>query len=273
MYASQIRDRRTTLGYTQMHLAEIAGLDVKTVQRAEAGHRISGETLLALCSALNTDPAALAEAGSTELPYQELAVIEPDAGPDGSDIIADLRHSLSDLTGLDYLVIPHADQPAAQPLSATYAGIGLGICSLCGGPIAVKIGETFGLPPSPWIFGLGAVSVVLMMAWLDWWVRRRLTPTKTGTRHAYALGREQIVVLTVTAENVARQIHRIDSRRPIERSERDGRVSYVVAIEGGRTGLYNLPADPRIDALMMRNKDRWGYREIPRLTAAHLAQA
>jgi len=44
---------RKTRGWTQEHLAEVAGLSVRTVQRIEAGYPASPESLMALAAALD----------------------------------------------------------------------------------------------------------------------------------------------------------------------------------------------------------------------------
>jgi transcriptional regulator with XRE-family HTH domain len=274
MYATQIRERRITLGYTQTHLADLAGVDVKTVQRAESGARFSAETLLALCSALKTDPATLAEAAAQDERIEELVVIGQAAEGDPA-LIADLRHSLADLHSVTYLVIPcdaMSKAPPASPLPPLFGGIGLGMCGMSVGVALASTAKLFGITPHPAMVAIGALAFILSAPWF-------LRPKEANAaesridRRAYALGREQVAIMTITADAVARQVHRIDPRRPVERFETADRVTYVLPIEGGRVGLYDLPVDPRIDALLMRNRDRWGYREIPRLSTTPLAAA
>ena len=48
--ASKLKLFRQVLGWTQEHLAEAAGLSSRTVQRAENGEEMSGETLQALAA-------------------------------------------------------------------------------------------------------------------------------------------------------------------------------------------------------------------------------
>lgn len=56
----RIRRRRTELGYSQVHLADLAGIDHKTVSRAEnAAYAISVDQLARLARALDVPSAAL----------------------------------------------------------------------------------------------------------------------------------------------------------------------------------------------------------------------
>ena len=61
--ANIIRTRRAAKAWSQQHLAEAARVDVKTIRRAEAGKKISGESRLAIAGALNVDAATLAGRG------------------------------------------------------------------------------------------------------------------------------------------------------------------------------------------------------------------
>jgi transcriptional regulator with XRE-family HTH domain len=58
--ANVIRNRRTAKAWTQAHLAQAAGVDAKTIRRAEAGKKISDESRLAIAAVLGLDAAALA---------------------------------------------------------------------------------------------------------------------------------------------------------------------------------------------------------------------
>jgi transcriptional regulator with XRE-family HTH domain len=53
--AKNIRALREHRGWTQEHLAQASDIDTRTVQRAEAGHGISSESLLAIAGALDVD--------------------------------------------------------------------------------------------------------------------------------------------------------------------------------------------------------------------------
>jgi len=46
--ATNIRQHRERLGWTQEHLAEAAQINVRTLQRAESGRGVSAESLTAL---------------------------------------------------------------------------------------------------------------------------------------------------------------------------------------------------------------------------------
>jgi transcriptional regulator with XRE-family HTH domain len=53
--AHRVREARGDLGWSQEHLAEVANISVRTVQRIEAGKKPSLQTLQALSSALGID--------------------------------------------------------------------------------------------------------------------------------------------------------------------------------------------------------------------------
>jgi transcriptional regulator with XRE-family HTH domain len=61
MIGDTIRDLREARAWTQAHLADAAGLSLRTVQRLESLHSCSHETLLALSAALEIDVRALTE--------------------------------------------------------------------------------------------------------------------------------------------------------------------------------------------------------------------
>lgn len=55
----RLRQLRETRAWSQEQLAEVAGLSVRTVQRAESGGAASPETRMALAAALGMEPADL----------------------------------------------------------------------------------------------------------------------------------------------------------------------------------------------------------------------
>jgi transcriptional regulator with XRE-family HTH domain len=55
MIGDRIRTLRESRGWTQAHLAEVAGVSERTIQRVETQHSYSGETAMALASALNVE--------------------------------------------------------------------------------------------------------------------------------------------------------------------------------------------------------------------------
>jgi len=59
--AKTVKNKREERGWTQSHLAEVAGLSVRTVQRLEKEGAASKETLLAIASVLEIDVKTLTE--------------------------------------------------------------------------------------------------------------------------------------------------------------------------------------------------------------------
>lgn len=57
--AAKIRRWREERHWSQEHLADLAGIGLRTVQRVEKGEQASGETLKALAAAFNVDVMAL----------------------------------------------------------------------------------------------------------------------------------------------------------------------------------------------------------------------
>ena len=57
--AAKIRRWREERHWSQEHLADLAGIGLRTVQRIEKGEQASGETLKALAAAFNVDVMAL----------------------------------------------------------------------------------------------------------------------------------------------------------------------------------------------------------------------
>lgn len=78
-----VRSAREDKGWSQEHLAAASGVSLRTVQRAEAGARVSSENTLALCAALDIRPADLPSAPVTApdprtLPHLEVLRSELD---------------------------------------------------------------------------------------------------------------------------------------------------------------------------------------------------
>lgn len=61
MIGDRIKALRESRAWTQVHLADAAGLSLRTIQRLEAVHSCSRETLLALAAALDVDVRSLTE--------------------------------------------------------------------------------------------------------------------------------------------------------------------------------------------------------------------
>src|SRR5437867_6021203 len=60
-YADRIKELRTKRAWSQDHLATIAGVSVRTVQRVEGGDPASPDTLKALANAFDTDVTTLVQ--------------------------------------------------------------------------------------------------------------------------------------------------------------------------------------------------------------------
>jgi transcriptional regulator with XRE-family HTH domain len=61
MVGDEVKAAREAKSWSQAHLAEAARLNIRTIQRIEAGEPCSHETMLSLAAALNVDVAQLAE--------------------------------------------------------------------------------------------------------------------------------------------------------------------------------------------------------------------
>lgn len=59
MDVDKVKRWRQERSWSQEHLAELAGIGLRTVQRAEYGDPVSQETLMALAAAFNVDPFAI----------------------------------------------------------------------------------------------------------------------------------------------------------------------------------------------------------------------
>ena len=62
--AHRLKTLRETRGWSQEHLATVAGISPRTVQRLEAGGEASRESRMALAAALGVEPAGLLESGA-----------------------------------------------------------------------------------------------------------------------------------------------------------------------------------------------------------------
>lgn len=67
MLGDQIRELREARCWSQAHLADAAGLNVRTVQRIEAGEPCSFETMMSLAAALGVDAAELEDRVGSKL--------------------------------------------------------------------------------------------------------------------------------------------------------------------------------------------------------------
>ncbi|CAN0447511.1 unnamed protein product, partial [Scytosiphon promiscuus] len=64
--AAKIKRWREERHWSQEHLAELAGIGVRTVQRIETGDKASGDSLKALAAAFNVDVMAVTVDAKTE---------------------------------------------------------------------------------------------------------------------------------------------------------------------------------------------------------------
>lgn len=72
--AGMVADKRRSLNMSQAVLAEACGVSERTIVRVEAGERVSGETLMAICSVLGISPQT-ARAGMAEAPPTSIEVL------------------------------------------------------------------------------------------------------------------------------------------------------------------------------------------------------
>jgi transcriptional regulator with XRE-family HTH domain len=284
MYAAQIRELRKKLGYTQMHLAQIANLDVKTVNRAEAGHRISGETLLALCDALQTTPAALNGDETSTVHRSDLPVIRSGSDTDQVALIPEFQRSVRDIPGLAYLVLPRQytplrmrDDPMGRMVLAVVA------LAICGGSAAavkslqeaaVEIVQFDLLSPLGILLFLVLVVVIVIGAGL-FPAPNRAANEEDHIRplnRAYAVGHDRFCDLRIVDDKITCETYGIDPRVPIHRSRSTWRgnpwsATYDIPVAGGRFALRDCPMDDKLDRLLVREDPKAERRDIPRSPA------
>jgi transcriptional regulator with XRE-family HTH domain len=70
MIGDRIRSLREARSWTQAHLADAAGVSLRTIQRLETVHSCSPETLLALAATLEVDIRTLTEGRSAPRPWR-----------------------------------------------------------------------------------------------------------------------------------------------------------------------------------------------------------
>ncbi len=268
MYATQIRDLRQKLGYTQTHLAEIASLDVKTVQRAESGHRISAETVLALSSALKTTPAALRGESEPAEGRGDLAVIRSGRSDDQIALIPEFQASVRDVPGLTHLVLTRQNPIIRlRDFPSGRAVIGLAGFVSCGaGYVIVKMCELkLWSPLGLLVFVLGSGILPFLLQFAPGPNKRRmLEEHERPINRAYAIGPNRICDLRIVDDKVTCQIYGIDPRIPIVRDTFRGFVTFEVPIAGGKFEAEDCPVNDDLDALLIRGVPKPEYREIPR---------
>jgi DNA-binding XRE family transcriptional regulator len=126
----KIRQLREARGWSQEHLAEVAGLSARTVQRIEAEGNVAPESRMALAAALGVEAAALAPAPSAVATANTLA-----PGHDRRHVHSWPRHALA------YVLV-------------------------CGGMVVFDVLAHGGITWSKWpLFGWG---LGLLLHWLRW---------------------------------------------------------------------------------------------------------
>lgn len=77
--SGKVKQLREARGWSQEHLAAVAGLSARTVQRVEADGRASGDTRMAIAAVLGVTPAELAEAPPAAPPAAARPAVDPSA--------------------------------------------------------------------------------------------------------------------------------------------------------------------------------------------------
>ena len=115
--AQLIKTLREARGWSQDHLATVAGVGLRTVQRVEAEGAASAETRMALASALEVAPASLLPQGDSQVPLSQghkWGLILGMGGAASGTLLAWVGIALGDVSGED-------------------AGIAAGVAGLIGG--------------------------------------------------------------------------------------------------------------------------------------------
>src|ERR1043165_2367559 len=103
MLGEKLKRLREAKSWGQAHLADAAALNVRTVQRIEAGEPASNETLLSLAAALNVDVAEMEPEArgpaSNGTSRSRLAVALLLVSPASSFIAVNLLRSLAGISG------------------------------------------------------------------------------------------------------------------------------------------------------------------------------
>lgn len=125
-----IRERRQQRGWSQEYLAEVTGLSVRTIQRAEQGKTIGLSSLSAIATALDVDIASLQS--NTAVEHQEEAVDVSSSEQAIMERVRDIRgfysHAWSYLLVSLFLVILNAlTSPDRWWVFWPVAGWGIGV--------------------------------------------------------------------------------------------------------------------------------------------------
>ncbi len=277
MYASQFRYLRHKLGYTQSHLAVIANLDIKTVQRAESGHRVSSESLLALCSALKTTPSALHEERDEKTHASNLTVIRSGRDDDQIDLIPEFQEAVRGAPGLEYLVLAQQYQPIGLLDESTgrYM-VFIAACFTAIGLVFVNVLRMTNVNPIFVYLGYAIVGLMLLLAVLQikWAHRESEDSQREQTKNrAYAIGKNRIHEIYIDDETVNCRVFTIDPRLHVNIVDLTQGIRIDFPTDETRRFLNFLPDDPRIRKLMIDDRMKVEIREIPRLSKAAVSAA
>jgi transcriptional regulator with XRE-family HTH domain len=232
---TSLRALRERKGYTQAHLVALAEVDVKTVQRAESGARISGETLMALCSALGTIPDELGGDPAPVKREKDLVVIHEVGAQSDPEVIASYQDSVRDVPGLSVLVINHRQKMGWKDWSIM-AGL---FMIPFQAPLLYILKQTdvmhlFDADAATWakINTALLLFVVVPLVYALEKISQRIEANLKG--QAYAIGRQTICRLTLRPDAIVREVLRIDTEHaPWKECTGDG-IHYRIPIAGSR---------------------------------------
>jgi transcriptional regulator with XRE-family HTH domain len=104
MLSQRLKALREARSWSQAHLAEAARVNIRTVQRIEAGEPASPETLLSLAAALDVElaelePEARLEGGAWDLSWAKVAIAIVCVTPAALFIVVNLLRSVAGVSG------------------------------------------------------------------------------------------------------------------------------------------------------------------------------
>lgn len=280
MSADVIRSRRAALGLTQAGLAAKARIDTKTVSRAEAGHRMSADTLTALAQALELPITELTQAADRNDAVAEdrpLPVIRSGKASDQTDHIAVAQFLFREMADIELIVLPD-QKPRHRPSAiviATAAGFTCGFTPMI--LAACYAAGLLGTWPLSWmgiaIATLAALATATGFYALCEWVRRFGSDNRPPANRVYGIGRDRIEVIDLRPfegcwPRIRRREVRIDTEAAIVRCPMADTTMYWIPTRQDREILQAIPQDPRVDAVLMRDPAEWGLHtiEYPRMS-------
>ena len=295
-----LRSRRKALGYTQARLADAAGVDVRTVGRAETGHPVAAETLVSLCAVLGLEAEVALGVPPEDGAGGTITVIRSGKHKDQTGLLPEIEAALRGVPDVHTVVLPDCSvrHPAWKPIPfaghASFVTMAFtAFASVPGGGAFVILLLQLGFLANPrdpasmavhFVASLAFMAATLLMFWrMD--ARCAAKSYRSSLKHrqasrlaetsgrAYAFGNGKLHLIRVSADAIDMTELRIDTRRAVGRSVEDDTVTYSVPTHDGRVSVSRVPADPRIDAILMRDQEAWGVRTMPRPSAAGLAHA